>query len=190
MAQFSASKSKFKSGDFEILPTDIYRMKIAKADIQQDQFAEPDENGDRPDQLVLCWEVSQVIGEQDEGVVGLSVWQRMAPWYGVGKRGPSKFKAFVDGLIAQNLLSADFDPDNMDTDWFVGVEQRVNVEEYTKTMGMNKGQPGNRIVNILPLVAAKKAPTKVAPAQPLRKNTPQPVTAGDIDDGAEGELPF
>lgn len=190
MAQFNANKSKFKSGDFEILPSDIYRMKIVKADIQQDQFAEPDENGDRPDQLVLCWEVSQVIGEQDEGVVGLSVWQRMAPWYGAGKRGPSKFKTFVDTLIAQNLLSADFDPNDMDTDWFVGIEQRVNVEEYTKTMGINKGSPGNRIVNILPLVAAKKAPTKVAPAAaPLRKNTPQPVAAGDIE-AEEGEIPF
>ena len=189
MAPFNATKGTYESKTFEILPSDIYRMKIVKADIQQNTFAEQKEDGTYPEQLVLCWECSSILGEQDEGVVGLSVWHRMAPWYGDTKRGPSKFKEFVDSLIAQKLLNEDLDLEAIDTDWFIGLEQRVNVEEYLKTMGVNKGQPGNKVVSILPLVAQKKAPIKAIPnrptvsARPAVRNQVQPV--GDDD-----EIPF
>ena len=194
MAQFSATKGQYDDRAFAILPSDIYRMKIVKADIQQNQFAEPNDDGTYPDQLVLCWEVSAAIGEQDESVIGLSVWQRLAPWYGVGKRGPSKFKLLIDSLIEQGIFDP-IDPDTMDTDWFLGIEQRVNVEEYIKTMGKNTGQPGNRIVNILPLTVAKKPVKTTAPAatppapaaQPAprapRRNAPQTIESDE-------DLPF
>lgn len=174
MASFNAAKGRYadETGAFTVLPSDVYRMKIKKADIQEDQYAEPNEDGSRPDQLVLCWEVSEAAPEQDEAVVGLSVWQRMAPWYGEGRRGPSRFKTFVDNLIAQGILDASIDVWDMDTDWFVGIEQRVNVEEYTKTMGPNKGQPGNKVVAVLPLVAKKTTPKPIV--RPGR-NLPRPV---------------
>jgi len=201
MAQFNAAKGNYEPKEFDLLPTDIYRMKIVRADIQQNTFGEQKEDGTYPEQLVLTWEVSQTIGEQDQGVVGLSVWQRMAPWYGDTKRGPSKFKEFVDSLITQNLLDDSIDPSSMDTDWFVGIEQRATVELYKKTMGANKGQDGNKIVSILPLIAQKRAPVKVAPVtavnsgkpalpqRPTAKNVPQPVTAGDTEDDGE-DVPF
>jgi hypothetical protein len=181
MAPFNATAGTYESKVFEILPSDIYRMKIVKADIQQNTFAEQKSDGTYPEQLVLCWEVSQVLGEQDEGVVGLSVWHRMAPWYGDTKRGPSKFKEFVDSLIIQKLLPDSLDLEAIDTEDFIGIEQRVNVEEYIKTMGVNKGQPGNKIVSLLALVAQKKAPTKATPtrptvsARPAPRNVPQPI---------------
>lgn len=185
MAPFNATQGTYEAKEFEILPSDIYRMKVVKADIQQNTFAEQKKDGTYPEQLVLCWEVSQVLGEQDEGVVGLSVWHRMAPWYGDTRRGPSKFKEFVDSLIAQKLLPDDFDPEQSDTDDFIGIEQRVNVEEYLKTMGVNKGQPGNKIVSLLPLVAQKRAPVKAArPTVSARpRNAPQPIESDE-------DLPF
>lgn len=189
MAKFNATAGTYDTKTFEVLPTDIYRMKIVRADIQQNTFAEKKADDTYPEQLVLCWEVTQVIGEQDEGVVGLSVWHRIAPWYGDTKRGPSKFKALVDSLVEQKLLSDELDLNDIDTDWFVGIEQRVNVEEYIKTMGQNQGSPGNRVLTVLPLT--KKPLAKAAqPARPqvgLRKNTPQPIDGEEVP---AGEIPF
>lgn len=200
MAKFNAAKGNYEGKDFDLLPTDIYRMKIVKADIQQNTFAEKKEDDTYPDRLVLCWEVSQVLGDQDEGVIGLSVWQRMAPWYGDTRRGPSKFKTFIDSLIEQKLLNDDFDSNDMDTDWFVGMEQRVNVELYVKTMGANKGNDGNRVVSVMSLVPQRKAPIKAGPATPATaprpvtsvrtapRNVAQPVVAGGVEE--EENYPF
>lgn len=190
MAIINATAGNYTSTAFELLPTDVYRMKIVKADIRPNTFAEPLDDGTQPDQLALVWEVSETIDDQEDGVVGLSVWQNLAPWYGTGKRGPSKFKILMDSLISQNLLPADSDFDAFDTDLLIGLEQRVSVEEYTKTMGQNKGQLGNRIVTVMSLKPMKKqAPAtpvtqKTAP-QPRPRNIPQPITNGD-DEG----LPF
>jgi hypothetical protein len=170
-----------RSTTFDLLETDIYRMVIKKAEVEADTFAEPDENGQFPDKLVLVWEVYETTDEQDDGVVGLSVWQRMSPWYGAGKRGPSAFKTLVDSLIEQEIIT-DFDPDNFDTDILVGIKQRVSVEKYIKTMGPNKGDYGNRTVGAPMPVTRKKAAAK--PAQPARRNVP--VAVADDDD----EAPF
>jgi hypothetical protein len=62
-----------------------------------------------------------------------------------------------------------FDPDNFDTDSLIGIEQKVSVEEYKKTMGVNIGQPGNRITQVMPLVRKKTAsPRAQAAARPQR----------------------
>jgi len=199
MAKFNAAKGTYEPKDFDLLPTDIYRMKVVKADIQQNTFGEQKEDGTYPEQLVLCWEVTQARKPtdedpgQDEGVIGLSVWYRISPWYGTTKRGDSKFKQLVDSLIEQQLLGSDFDPENMDTDWFMGIEQRVDVELYKKTQGANKGQDGNKVVRVLPLTVQRKAPVKAAPVavrpavstRPVARNVPVPVTEDESE-----EIPF
>lgn len=145
------------SGEMTLLETDVYRMKIARASIEQDQYADPLPDGTHPDRLVLCWETTEPIGDQDESVVGLSVWQRLNPYYGpIRDGGVSKFKAFIDGLRAQGHLQ-DFDPHSFDTDSLLGIEQRVSVEQYIKSQGPNVGKPGNKITGVLPLRAKKPA---------------------------------
>jgi hypothetical protein len=153
------------SGDFKLLETDVYRCKIVSATIEEDQYAEPLNDGTKPLRLVLRWEVSEVSEEQDEEAVGCAVWQRLNPWYGTTRDGgPSRFKAFIDGLREQNMLSV-FDPNAFDIDALVGIEQRVNVEKYAKTMGPNAGKPGNKVVAVMPLRRPKKEakPTKNVP---------------------------
>lgn len=141
---------------FELLETDVYRMEVKKASIAPNTYADPDDNGNYPDQLLIVWEVFQAGPEQDDEVVGRAVFQRMAPWYGIGKRGPSQFKLLVDSLNEQEIITIDpldFEPEDL-----VGIKQRVSVEQYTKTMGKNAGQPGNRVVGApKSLKRAKKA---------------------------------
>lgn len=145
-----------------LLETDVYRMKIARASIEEDQFADPNKDGTKPERLVLCWEVTEAIGEQDDEVIGLSVWHRINPYYGaVRDGGISKFKAFIDSLRAQGHL-AEFDPNAFDTDSLLGIEQRVSVENYIKGQGVNAGQPGNKVTGILPLRAKKNQPMPAA----------------------------
>jgi hypothetical protein len=166
-------------GDFKLLETDVYRAKIMAATLEEDQFADANRDGNKPVKLVLRWEVTQAGEEQEEDCVGCAVWQRFNPFYGtVREGGPSKFMAFIDALREQGYLEG-FDPAIFDTDILEGIEQRVSVEKYTKTMGANAGKPGNKIVGVLPLRRAKgvKAP----------KNAPEPVAAGAVEDDG---LPF
>lgn len=184
--RINTTKSQFsgkKKTEFEILPADVYRVEIKRATLEPNQYAEPLDDGTYPDQLVLCWEVYEATEEQDEGVVGLAVWQRMAPWYGIGKRGPSQFKILIDSLIEQEMLPADTDPDDFETDDLKGIKQRASVEVYIKGQGKNQGQEGNRIAAILPLKAVKKKVS--SKPQPTKKNVPVSIGADDDE-----ELPF
>ena len=171
------SKGGNSNGSMALLETDVYRMAIKRAVLEQDQYAEPLADGSKPEKLVLTWEVTTVTDEQDDGCIGLAVWQRFNPYYGpVRDGGVSKFKAFIDALREQNYLP-DFDANLFDTDSLVGIEQRVSVEKYAKTMGPNAGQPGNRIASILPL---KRKASATAPA---KRNVPVAVEGGE-----DGEL--
>lgn len=168
-------KSGNGTGEFILLETDVYRMKIADALLEEDQFAEPLNDGSKPIKLVLRWEVTEAGDDQDEEVVGCAVWQRFNPYYGtVREGGPSKFKAFIDALREQGHLK-EFDPGAFDTDQLVGIEQRVSVEKYTKTMGANAGKPGNKVVGVLPLKRARKGAVEEVPLPEPRK-TPPPHT--------------
>jgi hypothetical protein len=165
------------TGESIIIPSDVYRMKITSAAIEEDQYAEPYNDGTKPEKLVLCWEVSQVTDEQEDIFLNAKVWQRFNPWYGTVKAGgPSNFKAFIDKLVEQGLIT--FDPDNFDTDALVGIEQKCSVEEYTKTMGVNKGQPGNKITQVMPLTRKKTAAPAPKP-QPVH-NVPQPIDEEEL----------
>lgn len=159
---YDTTKSSKSDKEFELLDTDIYRMVIKKAEIAPNKFADPDENGVQPDQLLIVWEVFEAGPEQDESVVGNAVFQRMAPWYGSGKRGDSQFKTLMDALMAQGY---DIDLTDFDPSVLTGIKQKVSVELYKKTMGSNIGQPGNRIVGApKPLKKASSAPKVATPA--------------------------
>jgi hypothetical protein len=154
-------------GTFELLETDVYVMEIKSAKLEEDQFGEPDDAGNKPIKLVLRW-------EDEES--GNAVWQRFAPYYGTKRDGtPSKFMAFIDSLAEQGLLPDQFD---MEED-LPGIRQRVSVEKYIKTMGANKGQPGNKVIAVMTL--KRKVTPKSAKAAPV------PAT-DDTDNNAD--IPF
>jgi hypothetical protein len=168
MATISLTPQRSAAGEFRLLDTDVYRMRIASAEIEEDKFADALADGSKPQRLVLRWEVSEATPEQDEEVVGCAVWQRINPFYGtVREGGPSKFKAFIDSLRAQGLLP---DGEELETDAFVGIEQRVSVEKYIKTMGPNAGQPGNKVTAVLPIRRPKSAAPAKAPAKRLAED--------------------
>jgi hypothetical protein len=126
---------------------------------------------------MLCWEISRLTAEQAEAEVDDTRWVRqwLSLYYGETKNGPSKLKAFIDGLREQGLL-ADFDPESgeIDSDWFIGIEQKV-------ALGV-KGN-FNNVVAVGPLKPAKRAPAKpTAPAPPARRNAPQLVAQAVEED--------
>lgn len=193
MISLSGSKGGGSSNEERpVLPTDIYRMKIVEAGIEDDSFAKPNKDGSLPQKIVLTWEVSWLTEEQQEAAdeageewLGVRVWSRFAPYYGdVRAGGPSKFKAFIDSLREQGHLT-DFDPDNFDVEDLVDIEQRVSVEKYIKTMGANAGQPGNKATAFAPVRPTKKGAkgATTAVVRPPARNVPQP-----IED--DSEIPF
>jgi hypothetical protein len=156
-----------QSTDRPVLPTDTYRMKIVSAKLEEDNYGKPGADGQLPIQLVVTWEIASLTEEQREAATeenqdwnDVRVWQRLNPYYGTVKAGgPSKFKAFIDNFRQQKLIEfemAAFDPESL-----VGIEQKVGIERYLKTMGENAGQPGNRVTMIAPLARKRAA----APAQ-------------------------
>jgi hypothetical protein len=167
------------SGEWTPLPTDTYVMKIAEAAIEDDKFAQPDRDGRQPQKLVLTWEISKLSPEQQEAGIALGekVWQRINPYFGTVKDGgPSKFMAFVQSLVEQKLLPAgDFTVGD-----FIGITQRVLVEEYTKTMGANVGKPGNRVASVAPLTVQRRQRPMVQPNHTPVK--PLPSVPADDDD--------
>lgn len=169
--------------EFEVLPTDTYFMKVSEAVIEDDKFAQPDRNGVQPQKLVLTWEISKLTPEQEEAGVklGEKVWQRINPYYGTVKDGgPSKFMALVQSLVEQEMLPEG----EFETGDFIGITQRVLVEQYIKTMGANVGKPGNRITSVAPLVVKRRQrPMVQPPSTPTAKALP--ATPDDSDD-----LPF
>lgn len=140
-----------KQGDttYEPLPMDTYYMRVREADITLSSFK--DKDGNDQHQLMLCWEISRLTAEQQEAEVDEDRWVRqwLSLYYGETKNGPSKLKAFIDGLRGQGLLD-EFDPESgeIDSDWFIGIEQKVAL-----------GTKGNfnNVVAVGPLKAAKKA---------------------------------
>lgn len=165
---------------FVVLPTDVYRMKITKATIEENRFADPLNDGTKPQQIVITWEMTQLSEDQQDAAdeagedwSTCAVWQRFNPYYGpVRDGGVSKFKAFIDALREQGYLE-DFDPNTFDTDSLLGVEQRVSVEKYKKSQGENAGKPGNKVVSVLPLKRGKAG-----------RNVPQPVKIAEIHPAA------
>jgi hypothetical protein len=162
------------SGTYEVLPTDTYTMKVAEAKVEENRFGTPDRDGKLPEQLVLTWEVSKLTPEQEEAgvITGEKVWQRMNTYLGYTKNGnPSKFLEFVQSLLEQKLI----EPGDITPADFLGITQRVLVEEYTKEKGENAGKQGNRVASVAPLTVQRRQRPMVQPtAKPLPTNEEDP----------------
>lgn len=163
MAKFDVTQPQQRDGDNEWTPlaTGQYLMKIAGAKIAPSPFAEKQTDfatGQEvevfPDRLSITWKLSDWNEEYAEAgyEAGQKVFQQFNPWYGESKKGPSKFKQFIDPLITEGLIPAQFEiaeKDMPETDGdLIGITRSVMVENYAKTMGPNKGQPGNRVLAV------------------------------------------
>lgn len=173
--------------DRPVLPTDTYRMKIIDAKLEDDTFAKPNKDGSMPQKFVLTFEITTLTEEQQEAAAEIDqewdtvrIWHRFNPFYGdVRDGGPSKFKEFLDNLIAWKLASIDLHA--FDITSLVGIELKCSVVEYTKSQGPNVGQKGNKI-------------TGFAQIKGKRKNAPEPVNVAETVPAAteteEEDLPF
>lgn len=154
MAKFDTTQTTPRDGENEWTPlsTGQYVMQIAAAKIAPSPFANDD--GEFPDRLSITWKLAEWNDEYAEAGYqeGQKVFQQFNPWYGESKKGASKFKQFIDPLIQEGLIPAQFEIAEGDTDEtegdLVGITRRVMVENYLKTMGANKGQPGNRVLAV------------------------------------------
>lgn len=170
MAKFDVTQPQQRDSDNEWTPldTDSYIMKITAAKIAPSRFANDD--GEFPDQLTVVWSLADWNQDYDDAgyQAGQKVFQQMAPWYGEGRKGASKLKQFVDPLIAEELIPAQFEIAEGDTPEtegdLIGITRQVMVEKYLKTMGANKGQPGNRVM------AVTKLPTQRSTLKEVLKN--------------------
>jgi hypothetical protein len=172
------------SQDRPVLPTDTYRMRIMDAKLEDDTFAKPGADGSLPQKLALTFEITTLTEEQQEAASDagedwddVRIWHRFNPFYGlVREGGPSKLKEFLDNLVSWNLIPA-LDLENFAPESLVNVELKCSVVSYLKTMGANKGQPGNKI-------------TGFAPIKAKRKNAPEPVKAAEVEPVFDGEADF
>lgn len=153
MPNFNTNNPETTDGqEWEPLATGQYLMKIAEAQVAPSPFE--NEDGGHDDQLKIVWELAEWLPEYENNNYkqGQRVYQQMRPWYGSGKRGDSKFKQFVDGLLAQGLIKPEFyiaDADNASNQGdLIGIKQLVMVERYIKGQGKNAGQPGNRVLAV------------------------------------------
>jgi hypothetical protein len=149
--------------DWTPLATGEYVMKIADATIAPSQF--PDENGEFPEQLTVVWELDEWREEFDDAgyFKGQRVYQRMKPTLRPSSKGPSNLAKIATPLIEAGLIPPKFEEGDL-----IGHRMKVLVENYPKTMGPNKGKPGNKVLTVSPI------------KQALRK--PKPVDLAEADD--------
>lgn len=179
------------AGTRAILPTDSYRMRIIEAKMEDDTFAKPDRDGTLPQKLALTFEITTLTDEQEEIAQEreeewdkVRIWHRFNPYYGtVREGGPSKFKEFLDNLVTWGALPT-LNLEAFEVESLNGIELKCSVVEYIKTMGVNQGQPGNKITGFAAVRNGKKG-----------KNVPQPVNVADVKPAAnvadeDEALPF
>lgn len=166
-------------GQREAFPADTYICEVNQAELVESQFKD-DKTGEVKWQIKLTWEVCQLSPEQEEAGLETGKWFFMwlEPWYGTtAKRGPSKFKMFIDSLMEQGILEG-FDPADFDTDDLVGKRQKVTVQEFKRP----DGTTGNKVTGVLPLKLRRAAPA-ARPAPPLTVE-PSPARVGARPRGA------
>ena len=155
--------------EYKALPADTYYMKIRECSLTDSKFINKD-TGEPDKQIQITWEISRLTEEQqDDPDVDPERWvkQWLGFFYGATKGGTSssKLKVFIDSLIEQGFLQ-DFDPEtgDIDTDWLVGIEQKVS---------LTVDGSWNRVGTILPIRKAKAAPA-------LPKNAPQRIEQAPV----------
>lgn len=165
-------RTQSEATEFEAYPADTYYARIREADIVESKFK--DKDGNAQFQIALTWEVTRLTVEQQEAELEPGKWFRqwISFYYGQTKNGPSKLKIFIDNLQAQGLLE-EFDPTSkiIDTDWFIGIEQRVGVD-------LKNGY--NNVVTVAPPKVKKAAAPVPAPA----KNAPRRIEQAPVKGGA------
>ena len=151
---------------YEPLPADTYLMRIREAKVTESTFKD-EKTGEANIQMELTWEIVKLSNEQVEAGADKDRWvkQWLGFYYGETKNGPSKFKAFVDGLRSQGLLDEFEDgSDEFDPDWLLGIEQRVL---------LTVSGSWNKVVGVSAPLKRKAAPAPAAPvAKKLPKNAP------------------
>jgi len=183
------------NGDFGVFPEDTYSAEIIKAEITESKFKD-DKTGETKYQLAITWEINELTDEQAEDGLQLGKWvkQWIGLWYGTTKDGtPSKLKAFLDKLHSQELLPEEFDPDaadlELDTDWLVGIKQKIVVGVRGDFNTVTAVQAPRRKGAVATAPAAKVKP---APAVAVR-NRPQPLKEQFAESAASDDgkaLPF
>jgi hypothetical protein len=174
------------SGARAILPTDSYRMRCIEAKMEDDTFSKPAADGSLPQKLALTFEVTtltdeqeEIAAERDEEWDKVRIWHRFNPYYGtVREGGPSKFKEFLDNLVSWGVIPT-LNLEAFEVESLAGIELKCSVIEYLKTMGVNQGQPGNKITGFAAVRNGKG-----------KKNVPQPVEAAAPAGVEEEALPF
>jgi hypothetical protein len=179
------------AGTRAILPTDSYRMRCIEAKMEDDTFAKPDRDGTLPQKLVLTFEVTTLTDEQEEIAQEreeewdkVRIWHRFNPYYGVVREGgPSKFKEFLDNLVTWGVIPT-LNLEAFEVESLTGIELKCSVVEYLKTMGVNQGQPGNKITGFAAVRNGKKT-----------RNVPTPVSVAEVAPAAtpiitDETLPF
>jgi hypothetical protein len=198
MAMLKLKTKGNEEREYKALPADTYYMKIRDCALTDSKFINKD-TGEPDKQIQITWEISRLTEEQQEDPdVDAERWvkQWFGYFYGATKGGTaaSKLKVFIDSLVAQGFLE-DFDPEtgDIDTDWFIGIEQKVSLTEDGSW---------NKVGTIMPIRKAKSAPAlpKNAPQRieqaPVKaaKAKPAPVAVVEPDEDEEelfdNELPF
>jgi hypothetical protein len=187
----------------DILPDDDYIMTIDDVQIEQDQYAKPEKDGELPWVLVVTWHLldEDVTRKQRRKDIkgGRKLWQRFGLFVYTKPDGtPTKLKAFLDALdgsvngdgirlnYAEHIESGDLDAL---CDDLTGIKARCFVETYIKAKGARAGEKDNRVMKVLALEEDDDEPAAmVAPPAPVKtpkpavKNAPQPVDEEELFD--------
>lgn len=160
-----------KERDYALFETGEYPMTIVAAKVAPGKFPNK-QSGEIEDELTITYELDPETPEQeaDFDTAGykmengwMRAWDHMPPWFGDGRRGPSKLKARVQPFIDRGLVPAAFHVAEADQPEdqgdLIGLKVRVMIEKYTKTMGPRAGEYGNRVLAVNP---RQKAAPKVA----------------------------
>jgi hypothetical protein len=161
---------------FSLFETGNYPMEIVAAKVAPSRFA--DDDGNVKDELTITYVLDPETPDQADEFRALGYetekgwmrqWDHMPPWYGTGKRGPSKLKSRVDPFIERGLIPPQFDiaegDQPEDEGDLIHLKCNVMIEKYILSMGPNKGNWGNRVLAITPRGKAKP-PTPTVPAPP------------------------
>lgn len=195
------------SGSGEVLPDGEYVLTIDDAKIEEDQFAELERDGSRPQKLVITWlldEADVTLRQKRRGAkAGKKIWSRYGLFFYTKSNGEdTAFKALLTALDGYpnsegiGFSVADFEaaPDDFEPYDLVGIKARCLVETYKKSKGANIGQSANKVSKVLPFEPDEdEAPLPVKPAarNVPQRATPQNTRPAEKDDlGFDDDIPF
>jgi hypothetical protein len=169
------------------LETDAYLMKITSAQIAPSMYE--NDRGEKPEEVTIVFELLEEVTHPDPNMKykDRQYW-RMKNFYGdLRSGGPSKLKAFIDGLIAEGKINSEVfiagETDDPAVGDLIGIQRRVMIEKYTIGQGTNAGKPGNKV---LAVTAPKNTGTPFAVNSktidsPQRFTKPAAVNLDDIE---------